>query len=60
MLPNHCSSLKEFRTGTQTVPWRQELMQRLWRGAASWLVQATRLDVSAGLQYKPESQRSRF
>jgi hypothetical protein len=32
-LPHHCSSSKEVRPET----WRQELMQRPWRGAAFWL-----------------------
>jgi len=32
-LPQHCSSVKEVRTGTQNRAgiWRQELMQRPWR-----------------------------
>jgi hypothetical protein len=38
ILLHHCSSLKEFRTGTQTRvgTLRQELMQRPWRDAAYW------------------------
>ena len=33
VLPHHCASLKEVGTGS----WKQELMQRLWKGAAYWL-----------------------
>lgn len=31
--PCHSPSRREVRTG----PWRQELTQRIWRGAACWL-----------------------
>lgn len=36
-LLHHCSSLKEVRARTQTGTWKQELVQRPWRGAACWL-----------------------
>ena len=39
-LPHCCSSPKEVRTGTHSHragTWRQELMQKPWRGAAYWL-----------------------
>jgi hypothetical protein len=38
--PHCCSSAKEVRTGTyyhRAGTWRQELMQRPWRGAVYWL-----------------------
>lgn len=34
ILPHHSSSLREIRAGT----WRQELMQKLWKSVAFWLL----------------------